>query len=351
MITRQSKRRCRRHSDREALAHFPNENETVCSLQFKATTMSSNRIRSNRSAFTLVELLVVIAIIGILVSLLLPAVQAAREAARRASCKNNLKQIGLAMHNYETSHRTLPPGYIHKFGPLGSSARLANHAGLAWGAMILPQLEQTNLYQRFDSTVPIWAPVNLEPRETQLSVYLCPTDPFSRGEFVVRDPDSNPVERYAGASYAANWGPSSDLVNLDDTPLQSRGVFFRNSRTTIATVADGLSNTLAVGERTNGPIPTSQPTAGGHSVFETAWAAAVRELEDFPDDHGHMVLFETQFRPNQIDGDDKGLSAPHIGVAQFTLCDGSVHAISSLIDSAVYNAMATRNGGEVVDQF
>ena len=321
-------------------AHFSN---------YRFGPMPSHR---KRLAFSLVELLVVIAIIGILVGLLLPAVQAAREAARRASCQNNLKQLGLALHNYETTHRILPPGYIHKYGLASSGAQAANHAGLAWGAMLLPQLEQSNLYFQLDSTIPIWDPQNLAARETHLNVFLCPTDPFSADEFVIRNASSNPIEQYAAASYAANWGPASPTINLDDTPERSQGVFFRNSKMRVASIVDGLSNTFAIGERTNGPIPTSGPSTGGHSVFETAWTAAVRDVDDLPDDHGHMVLFETQFRPNQVDGDDKGISAPHPGrIAQFALCDGSIQAISANIDAAVYDALATRHQGEVVTEF
>ena len=114
---------------------------------------------------------------------------------------------------------------------------------------------------------------------------------------------------------------------------------------------DGLSNTLAFGERHNGPIPSSNPTAGGHTSFENAWIAAVREIEEYTDDHGHMVLFETQFRPNQIDGDDKGLSAPHEGLCQFTLCDGSVRSITEHIDAVIYDSLATRHGREVVEEY
>lgn len=304
-----------------------------------------------RPGFTIIELLVVIAIIGILIALLLPAVQQAREAARLTQCKNNLKQIALALHNYESTHRVFAPGYIHKFGPVGTPEFEANHAGMAWGTMLLPQLDRANLYQELDASIPVWHPANLAPRERHLPVFLCPSDPYSEDGFVVRDDTATPIERYAAASYAANWGPSDALVNLDDTPLQSRGVFFRNSSTRVRDVIDGLTNTLAFGERTNGPIPTSQPTAGGHSVFETAWCAAVRDVDDLPDDHGHMVLFETQFRPNQIDGDDKGLSAPHEGMCQFALCDGSVRAISENIDANLYNALGTRADGEVMGEF
>ncbi|MCA9047433.1 MAG: DUF1559 domain-containing protein [Planctomycetaceae bacterium] len=300
-----------------------------------------------RSGFTLIELLVVIAIIAILIALLLPAVQQAREAARRSACRNNMKQLVLALHNYESTFGLLPPGYLHKPDPGGSPA---NHMGFSWGTMILPQLEQNNLYARFNFSLPVFHPINLPPREQRLPVFLCPSDPYSDGGFVVRDNSAVPVERYAAASFAANWGPSTAGVNLDDTPLQSRGVFFRNSHTRFRDISDVLSGTLALGERTNGPI-VGGATAGGHAFFETVWSAAVREVTDPADDHGHMVLFETQFRPNQPGGDDKGLSAPHEGISLFALCDGSVRPISENIDSGVYNALGTRNGSEIVGEF
>lgn len=307
-------------------------------------------MNKRKRGFTIIELLVVIAIIAILLSLLLPAVQQAREAARRTSCRNNLKQLALALHNYESNHQVFPPGYVHRFGASGSPEEQANHAGLAWGALLLPQLEKPNLYSLFDSNAPVWNDVNREARETFLNVFLCPSDNYSDGDFVVRDDSVDPIERYAAASYAANWGPAGAVVNLDDTPTQSQGVFYRNSSTRVSSISDGLSNTLAFGERTNGPIPGGT-TGGGHAVFETAWSAAVREVTDYSDDHGHMVLFETQFLPNQLGGDDKGLSAPHTGMAQFAFCDGSVHSISENIDANAYDALATRAGGEMVSEF
>ena len=312
-------------------------------------TLSSVFLRPRvRRGFTLIELLVVIAIIAILIALLLPAVQQAREAARRSACKNNLKQLVLAMHNYESTYGLLPPGYLHKFDPAGSGA---NHMGFGWGLMILPPLEQANLYSQFNFNIPAFDASQLKPRETHLSVFLCPSDPYSQSRYVVRDDSATPPERYATGSYAANWGPSTPSVNLDDTPQASQGVFYRNSPTRFRDITDGLSNTLAIGERTNGPIRTSTGTSHGHSVFETAWCCSAREVTDVGDDHGHMVLFETQFRPNEIDSDDKGVSAPHVGIGQFAMCDGSVRPISENIDAGVYNGLGTRSGGEVVVNF
>lgn len=295
----------------------------------------------------MIELLVVIAIIAVLIALLLPAVQQAREAARRSACKNNLKQLILGLHNYESTFGLFPPGYLHKFGADGQT----NHMGFSWGTMILPLIDQKPLYEEFNFNVPVWDPANQAARERALAVFLCPSDPFSEKNFVVRDDSATPIEQYAAASYAANWGPSSSAVNLDDTPLQSRGVFYRNSTTRFRDIPDGASNTLGLGERTNGPLPTLSPSPGGHAFFETAWSAAVRDVDDPTDDHGHMVLFETQYRPNQAGTDDKGLSAPHVGIGQFALCDGSVRAISENIDADVYNALGTRAGREVVGEF
>ncbi|WP_437193378.1 DUF1559 domain-containing protein [Planctomicrobium sp. SH527] len=307
---------------------------------------NSQNSRGQPAGFTLIELLVVIAIIAILIALLLPAVQQAREAARRSACKNNLKQLVLAIHNYESVHNVLVPGYLHKFVTGGSGA---NHMGFGWGLMILPQLEQTNLYSQFNYNIPIFEVAQRVPREQHLSVFLCPSDPYSGGAFVVRDDSVTPVEQYAAASYAANWGPSTESVNLDDRPLASTGVFYRNSATRLRDVTDGLTNTLFLGERINGPLPAT--TSGGHQLFETAWCAAVRDIDDLEDDHGHMVLFETQFRPNQPGTDDKGLSAPHVGVCQFAMGDGSVRSINENIDAGIYNALGTRAGNEVVGQF
>ena len=335
--------------------------------------MTRDISNQQRSGFTLVELLVVIAIIGILIGMLLPAIQMVREAARRTACKNNLRQLVLAMHNYESALMTFPPGYAFLPGsqmtvpgyPAGGYEN-ANHLGHAWGAFILPHIEQQNLYDQVDFRLPVFDAANFVPREYQLEVFLCPTDSWSPENFVVRNESVNPVERYAAASYCANWGPAwgvvetpsdpSDDVNLDATPDQSLGPFFRNSRTRFGSITDGTSQTIALGERTNGPIldfngdPIGVPP---HPNFENAWFAAVRDIDDPEDDHGHMVLFDTEYAPNFArgagTGADRGVSAPHAGLAQFAFLDGSVHTIAQTIDIETYRALSSSRGGEVID--
>jgi prepilin-type N-terminal cleavage/methylation domain-containing protein/prepilin-type processing-associated H-X9-DG protein len=283
-----------------------------------------------RNAFTLVELLVVIAIIGVLVGLLLPAVQHARAAARRISCFNNLKQLGLGLHNYESAHRKLPPGYIYKPGPQG------NRAGLGWGAMILPQLEQSNVYAQLNTSVPLFDPANVAAREQHLPVFLCPEDSVSADGYVEMG-----SEKYAMASYVASFGPP----DLDDTQEKRDGLFSRNSACRYAHITDGLSNTLACGERQNGPFRKAG-VHGPHFSYETTWVGAIRELTDPTDDHGHMVLFQTGHTPNSAYSDDRDVSAPHLGYANFLMADGSVRLITEQIELSVYQSLSTRAGGE-----
>ncbi len=257
-------------------------------------TISSSR----RSGFTLIELLVVIAI---LIALLLPAVQVARETTRRAECRNNLKQLGLALHNYSSTHRVLPPGYLYKSDPNG------NAMGFSWGTMILPMLEQGKLYRQFDFNRPVWDNANTGPRVRHLRAFLCPTDPISEQDFV--EMGGPPPEQYAMGCYVANFGPP----DLDAKQEQRDGVFSRNSATKMSHVTDGLSQTLFVGERVNGPfrIVASHRI---HFSYETTWCCAVREATDPTDDHGHMVLFHASHPPNDAASDDRDVSSAHQSV-------------------------------------
>ena len=306
--------------------------------------------------------------------MLLPAVQQVREAARQTTCKNNLQQIILATLNYESAFGRFPAGYAYISGSdysqqtgysVAGGMEDANYFGQGWGTFILPHIEQQNLFQQVDLELPGFDVANLLARETELEVYLCPSDNWSQSTFVIRDESASPVEKYAASSYCANWGPASgvadtpsdtsDDVNLDATPDNSSGPFYRNSRTGFGEIRDGSSNTLAIGERTNGPIldqsgePIGNPP---HPNFENVWFGAIRDIEVPDDDHGHMVLFDAEYGPNQARGEgtgaDRGIAAPHQGQAQFSYLDGSVHSIDDQINIKTYRALSSINGGEVI---
>ena len=300
------------------------------------------RFAGPRRGFTLVELLVVIAIIGLLVALLLPAIQAARESARKTSCRNNLHQIGVAMHNYEAAFGKLPPGYKYALSAQG------NALGHSWTDMILPFMELQSIHDRIDFKKPIYDPVNAPIRETHVESLICPTDDISPTGFVEMGD-----ERYAMACYVANFG-TPDLDEDQEQALASSGrpwgPFYRNSKTKLKDITDGTAKTLMVGERQNG-LFRHPGSHGVHIEYETTWAGAVREIADPTDDHGHMVLFQVGHTPNHVDSDDRDVSASHSGEAQFLMCDASVHSIREDINEDVYLALGTMNGEENVAEF
>lgn len=215
---------------------------------------------TSHRAFTLVELLVVIAIIGILVALLLPAVQSARESGRRATCVNNLKQFGLGLHNYHDTHLRLPPGWIHQAG---------DQAEWGWGTLLLPFVEQEPLYNQLDPTKRrLWDVIkNATDRrllQTALPIFRCPTDvtpkllpggpaaqyyaaPFWRHFKCSGCPDS-PGFEVATSNYVACYG-LYDMMPTSPVPEKHNGMFHHNSHLALRDVLDGLSQTIAIGER------------------------------------------------------------------------------------------------------
>lgn len=324
-----------------------------------------------RSAFTLVELLVVIAIIGILVGLLLPAVQAAREAARRISCANNVKQMGLALHNYHDTFRRFPAaGFYHR-----------QQTSSSWSlhARILPQLEQANLQHLIDWNIPYGLQGNVA--RTRVPVYLCPSE--------VRDqsrPDPKPHDAnftYYPLTYGVNLGEW--LVYDPRNGAGGSGLVYPNSRTDMASITDGTSNTLAFAEvkawnpylRDGGSPSGSQQATPAQPGEVVAFGGNFKSNSghtEWVDGRVHQSGFTTTFGPNtrvlytsggeiydvDFNSSREGLSLTlptyaavtarsyHTGGVQTGMADGSVRFISENIALATWRAMGSRGGGEVV---
>ena len=281
---------------------------------------------SRHRGFTLVELLVVIAIIGILVAMLLPAVQMAREAARAAQCKNNFRQLGLALHMYHDIFGRLPAGWIAD-DPEGEP-------GWGWTAALLPFLEQQNLDQTIVKTQPIAAPVNQPARETALSILRCPSDGeddlFEIGGGGTSDPNvdvGTPLFRIARSNYVGVFG----TIEIEDSPSRSDGTFYHNSRVKFADVKDGLSNTLVIGERDSGL---------GGSVWAGVIGAANEPMA--------RVVGIADHPPNDPHHHFDDFSSDHPGGVHFLVGDGSVARLHDSIDVAVYQALCTIKGREPV---
>ncbi|HBN74432.1 MAG TPA: prepilin-type cleavage/methylation domain-containing protein [Planctomycetaceae bacterium] len=308
-----------------------------------------------RNGFTLIELLVVIAIIAILVALLLPAVQQAREAARRSSCKNNLKQIGLALHNYHDTYNLFPPGAIGiRLSDGSTQFRDANSPVnlVGWAAFLLPNVEQGALYDQlstrlFSSNSPgggsAWYndtganSVNDVYAKTVINTYTCPSD--------ITGGTNASMRNYGTSNYVGCSGGSPHSAGANrptgGTPL---GMFGLNSRFNFSSVKDGTSNTLMIGER------SADPNGGRASIWmghENDVGVSYAEYENMS-----IVFDETEGRLNGTGHNGRAFSSPHPGGVQFVLGDGSVRFISENIDHAnlIVN-LANRNDGNVVGEF
>ncbi|MBC8351153.1 MAG: DUF1559 domain-containing protein [Planctomycetes bacterium] len=286
-----------------------------------------------RKAFTLVELLVVIAVIGILVALLLPAVQAAREAARRMSCNNNMKQVGLALHNYHDTYLSLPMGWIGLETPNGRVLS-EGEPGWGWAARVLPFIEQNTVTDIVRDTLPITDPQNQSARNTHLPIYRCPSDANSQQFFDLQDAGGAVLATVPTANYVGMFG----TLELEDCELlppgvqcRSDGPFFHSSSSRFRDFIDGMSSTLLVAERSS--------KYGG-----STWLGAVPGA----DESFARILAIADEPPNSGGGhlDDPG--SYHPGGTNFVFADGSVHIIVETIDLNVYFALATMQGGEAV---
>jgi prepilin-type N-terminal cleavage/methylation domain-containing protein len=292
-----------------------------------------------RSAFTLIELLVVIAIIAILIGLLMPAVQRVREAAARIQCQNNLKQIGIALHSYHDRMNTFPPGYSDVAPWPNDDAG----PGWGWAAFLLADVEQDNLQRsiNFNLNVGSAVPAIVAARRTFLKVFWCPSDKLV-GTFTATDGGSNSWV-LAHASYVACNG--NDGVDDNSTPPHT-GAFLRGTTgLRIADMTDGLSNTFFVGERC-----TTMSLATWTGAVTGAQVPSVRSPGDFSGASALVLGHCGPHLPNDnIVTDADAMSSAHIGGVQFLFGDGSVHQINNTISQVVYDALATRAGGEVVN--
>ncbi|WP_237226070.1 DUF1559 domain-containing protein [Rubinisphaera sp. JC750] len=316
-----------------------------------------------RNGFTLIELLVVIAIIAILVALLLPAVQQAREAARRSSCKNNLKQLGLALHNYHDAHNTLPPGFL-RMVPY-SSVSTFDGPGWGWGTMILPQLEQQAMYdalqpdQRFlndDAAI-------LEYLQTPIAVFRCPSMPGGNINEALMS--SSATDGFALASYKGSFGDFNTQWNdsSDDCPWVigscisgGNGAFSANSSVKFRDISDGLSNTVVVGEVAYGVNGTTNSSGTLVDYRGTVWAgvsprAARSNVAVIQTLRGHTASgsSESLYRINGTNTNSFG--SHHDGGAQFLMGDGAVRFLSENLDESIINDLAARADHDVIGEF
>lgn len=329
-----------------------------------------------KTAFSLVELLVVITIIGVLIALLLPAVQAAREAARRLKCQNNLKQIGLALHNYAGQYSALPPGAIisgsyrtsgtfsYDPWPEATDSAAGMH-GTSWMLQILPLIEQNALFDRWDFTKSVSG--NQSVAATDIAAFYCPTrrSGIRAEDRQIMFPKRTPEDAYVGWSgggndYAGCIGAQNSFTNPTTSNVKRqfcgstyvyrpdmRGVFVPNLATTFNEIADGLSNTFAIGEvpRTQwtgsspnyywGPCHTSidgWAAAGSNTLFDTASAGSTNDI-------GQTGGFNNDYF--------ESAGSDHAGGAHFGMADGSVHFIGQQIDQIVYAHLGSMADGQI----
>ena len=301
----------------------------------------------NQTGFTLIELLVVIAIIAILISLLLPAVQQAREAARRTQCRNNLKQLGLALHNYHDVHRSFPSGWIAVDNSSGTMSAHDGLNGAGWGTMILPYMDQANLYQQFDSKLAIEDPANAAFLDNRIATFRCPSDPQPDTWEIEEEGNPGnvlatlPIANYLGVFGTEELDGCENALGVypvaSNGQCQGDGVFYHNSATQILKLTDGTSNTLMLGER------ITRVSDGWYST----WSGMVSEGEEA----FQRILGSADHVPNDPAAHFDDFSSNHTGGAFFVLGDGSVHFVSESIDHGVYVGLATRSGGEIVTEF
>lgn len=323
--------------------------------------------RPRLRAFTLVELLVVMAIIGVLISLLMPAVQSARESARRTQCKNNMRNLALALQSYAEKHRVLPFGYACGSYTCSESGCEAdptcniegNPADYHWSGwtMILPELERSDLYNSMNFRLDRLALANSTATASVVAVYICPSQmPITKSREYNMD-DSQPPSSWqnygvaAPSSYRLSMAGAMDPENSTSNSEYTNGLFYRNSSESLAAVSsgDGTTRTILAGEVARDPCSASAAPGMygcGHRdkgflsvqrTFQTKYAID-QPTSKFSSDGGSVANMPTYGY----------WSSNHGGVVQFVFADGSVRSISASIEPSILKALATRNGRESI---
>lgn len=299
----------------------------------RTTNLNCRKFRP--SGFTLIELLVVIAIIAILIALLLPAVQQAREAARRTQCKNNMMNIGLALHNYEMAFEVLPPGTVNKTGPIDHVAR-GYH--MSWIVQLLPFLEQSGAFHAFDFNAGVYDDRNVTVRRAILPTYLCPSVPAG--------PRTSGDDRngFALSTYAACHNDVAAPIDANNN-----GVFHLNSSTRYRDITDGSTNTIFIGEK----LPAED---------EFGWASGTRDTlrntgTSIVDGNmaqpaaGNIEMVRIAGRNNNPRSVPAGgFSSAHTGGAQFGFGDGSVRFLSQNVNFQIYQQLGHRADGKLITE-
>lgn len=331
--------------------------------------------KHDRDGFTLVELLVVIAIIGVLIALLLPAVQAAREAARRAQCVNNLKQIGLAMHNFESARKVLPAGYLsdRQTDPAADAVTWDAGPGWGWGAILLPYLEQASISSQAPLDRPIWEVAHAPLIRTTIPLFLCPSVTGGNDPYLVADESGSPLLKagreieVARSHYVASHGQEScwgDMSGPDgdfdgDVSRLADGPFYRNSKVEFKDVSDGLSQTVFFGEHTSllsdktwvGAVPGAFVHPKLESPDNGAESAATMVLihsgpaSGEVDALGNPIIHPPNFPTLHV----CQMQSEHPGGANLTMGDGSVRFIADGVHLPTFAAMTSIAEEEVFD--
>jgi prepilin-type N-terminal cleavage/methylation domain-containing protein/prepilin-type processing-associated H-X9-DG protein len=338
-----------------------------------------NRTGGGRLGFTLIELLVVIAIIGLLTGLLLPAVQASREAARRAQCQSNMKQIGIALSNYNDAHQVIVPGRIFAIdvGPAPASGcnglMLSGCQDTPWFVLMLPQLEQQTLYDHFNFALGTEGPAflgypgyfaNTTVFGTKIGLFQCPSDralPFQFQSSFVSGTFAGPT--ITKGNYAVSWGNTEwDQLNLTDPVVRNLASAFGQTARTNSMVTDGLSNTVFIAEIRQGAfndirgvIWTSVPGAGSFMTRFTpngrfdVYLEDPLGLDELPD----PTLCVSESSLPCVGFASQGTSfagsrSQHPGGVQALFGDGSVQFIKSTVEPMRWVALNSISGGEVL---